>query len=140
MSHGTKELSANFDVSEFHSKDGEKVPATHHAPLKELCDHMLEHLRKKYGRCTVHSGYRSEAHNDRVGGARFSKHRYDENPGQVAADVSFERGTPRQWARSARWRFRTKRIWNRRRRGGVGMYPNSGFVHVDSGPRRDWEG
>jgi hypothetical protein len=25
-------------------------------------------------------------------------------------------------------------------RGGVGFYPNSGFVHVDSGPNRRWQG
>ncbi len=25
-------------------------------------------------------------------------------------------------------------------RGGVGFYPSSGFVHVDSGPRRQWRG
>ena len=140
MSHGTKKLSVHFTTQEFDCHDGTDVPAASHRALEELCDHMLEPLRAKYGACKVLSGYRHRAYNAKIGGARFSQHIYDDGPGSVAADVRFARGTPRQWARSARWRFRFKRVWRRNRRGGVGLYVNSGFVHVDSGPRRDWSG
>lgn len=140
MSHGTKRLSAHFDVSEFACHDGTKVPPESHAALAELCEHMLEPLRAKYGACKVLSGYRHREYNRMIGGARFSQHIYDDSPGSVAADVRFERGTPAQWARSARWRFAFKRKWNARKRGGVGRYDNAAFLHVDSGPRRDWSG
>jgi hypothetical protein len=74
---------------------------------------------------------------------QFSQHVYDQSPSSVAADLVFAKGAPAQWAKSARWRFNTKLRWRRGkswRRGGVGFYPNHGFVHVDSGPRRDWSG
>lgn len=133
-------LSAHFDSSEFDCHDGRKVPAAAIPALKELCEHMLEPLRAKYGPCKVLSGYRPRDYNASIGGARFSQHIYDDGPGSVASDLRFANGTPKQWARSARWRFGFKKVWRARQRGGVGYYPNSGFVHVDSGPRRDWEG
>lgn len=142
--------SDHFAIEEFACHDGTPVPRAAHPAVKELCEHMLEPLRGKYGRCTVTSGYRHRAYNISIGGAESSQHIYDLDPRSVAADVKFERGTPAQWARSARWRFRFKRRWNgtaeawrfRRlgRRGGVGQYDAQGFIHVDSGPRRDWRG
>jgi uncharacterized protein YcbK (DUF882 family) len=145
-----KKLSKHFVVEEFDCKDGTPVPRGAEPALVELCEYMLEPLRKKYGSCTVNSGYRHTAYNRSIGGALFSQHIYDQDPRSVAADVRFARGTPKQWARSARWRFRTNRRWNGGsiwkvvanlgRRGGVGLYVVAGFVHVDSGPRRDWSG
>lgn len=133
-------LSPHFTVEEFDCKDGRKVPSASVPALEELCRHVLEPLREKYGRCTVLSGYRHEAYNRLIGGARFSQHIYDQSPSSVAADVRFAKGSVRWWARSAKWRFNAKWVWRSRRRGGVGVYPASGFVHVDSGPRRDWSG
>lgn len=140
MATNDRKLSPHFSLSEFHCHDGTRVPEAAIPALRELCVHMLEPLRGKYGPCKVVSGYRHRAYNARIGGARFSQHIYDDQPGSVAADVIFQRGSVAQWARSARWRFNTKRIWRRRRRGGSGRYLRSGFIHVDSGPRRDWEG
>jgi uncharacterized protein YcbK (DUF882 family) len=69
----------------------------------------------------VHSGYRTARHNELVGGARRSFHRYDiAGRHGVAADVVFERGTPAQWYA----------YFDARGAGGVGRYP--GFVHVDT--------
>lgn len=143
-------LSDHFALAEFACKDGTPVPEDSIPALRELCVHMLEPLRAKYGPARINSGYRHEAYNRRIGGAMFSQHIYDQDPRSVAADVRFRNGTPAQWARSARWRFRYKRRWNgtavalrfRRlgKRGGVGEYRAAGFIHLDSGPRRDWWG
>ncbi len=133
-------LSTHFYLDEFDCKDGTNVPSASVPALKELCVHVLEPLRVKYGPCTVHSGYRTRSYNRSIGGAQFSQHIYNDGPGSVAADVSFAKGSVAQWARSARWRFNTKRVWRKRQRGGSGRYLRSGFIHVDSGPRRNWEG
>lgn len=135
-----QQLSKHFRLSEFHCHDGTRVPASAIPALKELCEHVLEPMREKYGPCRVLSGYRHRSYNAAIGGARYSQHIYDDGPGSVAADVRFATGTPAQWARGARWRFRTKSRWRKTGRGGVGQYNRSGFVHVDSGPRRDWQG
>lgn len=133
-------LSKNFTVEEFDCKDGTKVPKAAIPALEELCRNMLEPLRKKYGPVRVTSGYRTRSYNAAIGGASQSQHIYDDNPSSVAADITFRRGSVAQWARSAKWRFNAKKVWRKRRRGGVGTYPASGFIHVDSGPRRDWNG
>lgn len=131
-------LSKHFTIEEFDCKDGTPCPPSAVPALKELCEYVLEPMRAKYGRCTVLSGYRHAAYNRDIGGAQFSQHIYDQSPGSVAADVRFATGSVAQWARGARWRFRTVTRWRRQGRGGVGDYRRSGFVHVDSGPRRDW--
>jgi len=133
-------LSPHFKLSEFNCRDGTPVPRAAVPALKELCVHMLEPLRAKYGPVKVVSGYRHAAYNRAIGGAQFSQHIYDDHPGSVAADLVFRRGSVASWARSARWRFNTLKVWRGRRRGGSGRYLRSGFIHVDSGPRRDWEG
>ena len=135
-----KRLSPHFTIEEFDCNDGRHVPEAAIPALKELCIHMLEPLRAKYGPAKVLSGYRHEAYNRAIGGAQFSQHIYDQGPGSVAVDVRFARGSVARWAASARWRFNTKKVWRRRARGGSGRYLRSGFIHVDSGPRRNWEG
>jgi uncharacterized protein YcbK (DUF882 family) len=133
-------LSPNFTLGEFYCKDGTPPPPESVPAIREVCRYMLEPLREKYGSCTVLSGYRHENYNRRIGGARFSQHIYDQTPVSIAVDVRFRKGTPAQWARSMKWRRLAKSIWRRAKRGGVGLYVNAGFVHFDSGPRRDWTG
>jgi uncharacterized protein YcbK (DUF882 family) len=89
--------------------------------VKRLATEVLEPMRAKFGACTVHSGYRTEAYNKRVGGKPGSRHQYHTFPSEPAADVTFPRGNPREWAAEAE-RLLTGR-------GGIGTYP--GFVHVD---------
>ena len=123
-------LSPNFNVSEFDCHDGTKVPEEAHGGLKDLCDDVLEPLRRQFGAVTINSAYRHRSYNARIGGAKYSEHIYDLSPRSVAADVRFARGTPAQWAAAAR----------RLGIGGVGQYDRAGFIHVDNGPRRDWWG
>lgn len=42
--------------------------------LQALCQNVLEPLRRRYGAIVITSGYRSEAVNQLVGGARHSQH------------------------------------------------------------------
>jgi hypothetical protein len=123
-------LSPHFALPEFACKDGTKVPKASVPALTRLCAEVLEPLRERFGRCTVMSGYRHSAYNRRIGGAKFSQHIYDLHPGSVAADLTFERGRPSEWADAA-----DPLCAN----GGLGRYP--GFVHVDNRPgKARWSG
>jgi uncharacterized protein YcbK (DUF882 family) len=133
-------LSPHFTIEEFDCHDGTKVPKAAIPALKELCEHVLEPMRAKYGSCHVLSGYRTVSHNQSVGGARHSQHIYEQHPHSVATDVRFATGAVHEWASGARWRFDSKSRWTEKARGGCGEYLQSGFIHVDSGPRRNWSG
>jgi uncharacterized protein YcbK (DUF882 family) len=133
-------LSPHFIIEEFDCHDGTHVPAAAVPALKELCRFVLEPLRVTYGPCIVLSGFRTVAHNTAIGGAKQSQHIYSQHPHSVASDVRFAQGSVGEWAKSARWRFGSKPRWTAQSRGGVGDYPGSGFIHVDSGQRRDWHG
>lgn len=71
----------------------------------------------------VTSAYRTQATNRRVGGARSSKH----ITGQ-ALDIKVDGLNTNQIAAIAR----------EQGAGGVGRYRRRGFVHIDTGERRDW--
>ena len=120
------QLSPHFHVDEFRCKDRRRtrVPPAALPALRRLCRQVLEPLRAKFGPAVVLSGYRTRAHNRAVSGATQSQHIYDDTPGSVAADVTFRRGTPKQWAAEA------NRILGRS--GGVGRYDVEDFVHVDN--------
>ena len=126
-------LSPSFAVGEFDCHDGTPVPAAAIRALDVLVWSVLEPLRDEFGPCRVLSGYRHRAYNASIGGARHSQHIYDDTPGSVAADVRFERGSPREWYDAAR-----KLLGEG---GGTGLYVRSGFVHVDNRPyRAEWRG
>jgi hypothetical protein len=131
-------LSKHFVVEEFDCKDGTKVKSREYKGLQYLCRQYLEPMRAKFGACSVHSGYRTRAYNQRVGGASQSFHIYPAHDGNdQAADVSFARGTPSQWHAYANSIRRRKR----RGRGGLGLYPTQGFVHIDIRDyKSDWRG
>jgi uncharacterized protein YcbK (DUF882 family) len=131
-----KRLSAHFTVEEFDCRDGTKVQPRDYNGLEALCRVYLEPLRKKYGRVTIHSGFRTRTYNARVGGAKNSYHVYTEHDGNdQAVDFSCERGSPREWHATVNWLRRTKR----NNRGGLGLYPT--FVHADLRDyKADWRG
>jgi uncharacterized protein YcbK (DUF882 family) len=131
-----KRLSAHFTVEEFDCRDGTKVQPRDYNGLEALCRVYLEPLRKKYGRVTIHSGFRTRTYNARVGGAKNSYHVYTEHDGNdQAVDFSCERGSPRQWHATVNWLRRTKR----NNRGGLGLYGT--FVHADLRDyKADWRG
>jgi uncharacterized protein YcbK (DUF882 family) len=98
-----------------------------------------------FGRVTVHSGYRTAAHNLAVGGAKQSVHMLttalpDRPRGSVtvaaAADVSCATGDPQRWSDWAREHRQRHHHLAWQGRGGVGQY--SSFVHLDTASVRDW--
>jgi uncharacterized protein YcbK (DUF882 family) len=66
--------STNFLYSEFDSKDGSPMPADVKKNIKKLAGY-LEIIRAALGvRIKISSGYRSPAHNSKIGGAKNSQH------------------------------------------------------------------
>ena len=116
-------LSAHFVLSEFHCKDAQRtpVPAVAIPALLRLVRDVLEPMRGKFGTCTVHSGFRTDAKNAEVEGADQSQHLYHRTPADVAADITFASGSPSDWAAEG------ERLLPQ---GGVGRYKT--FVHVDN--------
>lgn len=71
---------------------------------------------------TINSGHRCPVHNVVVGGSKSSQHK------RVAFDVRCPTEKQHQFCQQAQQAGFT----------GIGRYPNSGFVHVDRGPKREW--
>jgi zinc D-Ala-D-Ala carboxypeptidase len=69
------------------------------------------------------SAYRSPEHNRRVGGAKNSRHMQGD-----AFDVRMDNHDPFEFEAAARAVGFT----------GFGFYPKSGFMHIDTGPAREW--
>jgi uncharacterized protein YcbK (DUF882 family) len=121
-------LSENFSLSEFASKDGAAFPDSVKANLQVLAD-QLQVLRDHFGaRVEILSGFRSEAHNLRIGGALKSFH----VTGQ-AADIKVTGATPRQVFDTIEALIKAGKM----REGGLGLY--STWVHYDTrGKRIRW--
>ena len=115
-----------FDTKEFACKDGSPStwPTVVNPQLIELCNR----IREAYGRpIVVNSGYRSEAHNAKVGGEKNSLHVL----GQAADLAPLKKDM--DWLP-----FLHQLALNLNPRGGVGLYDT--FVHVDiRGKKARWD-
>lgn len=80
-------------------------------------------IKERMDAFTVLSGYRTPASNAAVHGAGDSQHLR-----AAALDVQIQKAKLASFSNAARALGR----------GGVGSYPDHGFVHVDSGPVRSW--
>jgi hypothetical protein len=129
-------VSPHFRAIEFATKDGSPIPIRALPGIKRHANRFLEPMRARFGPCHVVSGYRHKAYNRSIGGATDSRHDWDRHPDATATDLVFADGTPEQWAAELR-RLRAQTGGT----GGIGVYPRSGFVHVDSRPyAADWSG
>lgn len=108
---GAKQLSANFKVREFACADGTDVIFVSDE-LVEVLQKIRDHFKAAV---TVNSGYRTPAHNKKVGAA-YSQHLYG-----TAADVQVKGVKPRDVAAYAE-----KLLPNT---GGIGLYKT--YVHID---------
>lgn len=115
-----------FDTHEFACKDGSDSPwpTVVNPQLIDLCNR----IREAYGKpLVVNSGYRSEAHNAKVGGAKGSLH----VQGQAADLAPLKKDI--DWIP-----FLHRLALNINHNGGVGLYDN--FVHVDiRGYKARWD-
>lgn len=95
------------------------------ACLKPALVRLLKRVEQRYGRpVVVTSGYRSPQRNRRARGAKNSLHMYC-----AAADIQVEGVS--KWDLAAYLRSMPGR-------GGVGTYCHTKSVHIDIGPKRDW--
>jgi hypothetical protein len=140
-----KLLTAHFRLSEFDSLDGALVPGSAEDDVRNWCRWIGEPLRERFGAVRVHSGYRSAARNAIVGGAPRSVHLLltplpdrgrKSSQLAVAADVTCAKGSPGSWALWFQEHRQAHHQLRRRGRGGLGHYDS--FVHLDTGPARDW--
>ena len=122
------QLTSNFNLAEFACKDGTPVP-NDLIPNVELLAKNLQVLRDHLGEpIHVNSGYRSPAHNAKVGGKKNSYHMK-----AMAADITCKSKTPKQLAALIEKLIAAKKM----KQGGIGIYP--GFVHYDvRGSKARW--
>lgn len=116
---GDQQVGPHFAVREFACSDGTDVLLLHPALVQ-----LLEAIRAEWGRpVTVTSGFRTGAHNSKIGGADNSRHLYG-----LAADIVIPNVAPDTVADVA----------DDLGAGGVGRYED--FTHVDVwGSRRRWD-
>lgn len=120
-----RRITPHFRWREFRDPHARRpVPLSCRAGVRKLCQNVLEPLRAKFGPATIHSGYRTRETNAEVGGAPASYHIYTDRPAYPAVDISFSRGTVREWAAAA----------ERLGVGGMGVYGS--HLHLDGRPTR----
>ena len=120
----------NFAASEFESYFvAQRRGVTNSAPQQRLWKNIVptlrivDDLRESFGKpCTILSSYRSSEYNKAVGGVGLSQHMEFR-----ALDIAFDGISPKQvYERLIEWRKAGKFV------GGLGIYPTSGFVHIDT--------
>lgn len=113
-------LSPNFSIWEFASKDGAPFPLEVIRNLKKLADN-LEVIRAEIGKpIKINSGYRSPEHNAKVGGVKDSLHLTGK-----ASDIVVSRMNSFELGQVIERLIQQGKI----KQGGLGIYPN--FVHYD---------
>lgn len=114
------QLTKNFHLNEFESKDGAETPCEVQVNLKELALNLQvlrDDLKKPI---VINSGYRSPEHNKRVGGAKSSQHLLGK-----AADIR----VPSMQASKVHARIEELIKEGKMKNGGLGRYQN--FTHYD---------
>jgi uncharacterized protein YcbK (DUF882 family) len=121
-------ITKNFSLEEMMCKDGTPVPEELFPNLETLAQ-QLQVIRDCIGEpLQILSGYRSPAHNKKVGGKKNSYHMK-----AMAADIACKSLTPKKLHSLILTLIKQGKIKN----GGLGLYP--GFVHIDIGPaNRRW--
>lgn len=119
---GGTALTPHFKVWEFACHDGSDTVFVSPA-LAEVLEKIREHFGKPV---VVSSGYRTESHNAKNGGAAYSQHKYG-----MAADIAISGVKPEAVAAYAEKLLPTS--------GGIGVYKS--FCHVDVRETKSrWQG
>jgi len=114
-------LTSNFELSEFASKDGSTTPLDVIENLKELASNLQVIRDTIKAPIRINSGYRSPAHNKRIGGATNSFHVKG-----IAADIVIDGYTPEEVFATLEILMRSGKI----KKGGLKKYRT--FVHYDT--------
>ena len=119
---GGMSLSSHFKVWEFACHDGSDTVFVSPALVE-----VLEKIRVHFGRpVVISSGYRTESHNAKSGGAAYSQHKYG-----MAADIRISGVSPSDIAAYAETLLSAG--------GGIGVYRQ--FCHVDVRTQKSrWQG
>lgn len=113
-------LTENFSLPEFASKDGAAFPEDVKVNLQKVAEN-LEVLRSHFGKpIKINSGYRSPAHNEKIGGEKNSFHVRG-----LAADIVIEGIKPYIVAKQIEMLIH----YGKMAEGGVGIYDT--FTHYD---------
>lgn len=113
-------LTTNFNLEEFHCKDGTPIPNEYMGNVLELANN-LQVLRDEINiPITIISGYRTPKHNAEEGGKKASRHLIAQ-----AADIVTRVYTPQQLVFIIERLIKEKKM----KQGGIGIYPS--FVHYD---------
>jgi len=122
-------LTLNFNKKEFASKDGAGMPEDVWQNIKTLAK-QLEALRSHLNKpIIVTSGYRSETHNNRIGGKKNSQHLLGK-----AADIQIKGLKPKTIYKAIEKLIEQGKMLE----GGLGLYDT--FVHYDiRGKEARWD-
>lgn len=122
-------MTEHFSREEFRSKDGAFFPKYAQENLQVLAE-QLEVIREHFNApVTINSGYRSEAHNAKIGGEPNSQHLLGK-----AADIVVEGISPDDVADAIEFLIDSKMI----KQGGLGRYTT--FTHYDiRGKKARWD-
>lgn len=113
-------VTENFYWKEFESRDGSPMPAEVKKNIIPLAQ-SLQALRDEIGKSIhINSGYRSPAHNKRIGGVPNSQHTLGK-----AADIKVSGIKPQELANIIEKLIRNRKMHE----GAIGIY--STFVHYD---------
>jgi|GEM_PF-592201 len=126
----TEDLTRNFSWNQFACKDGTPVPSQYRQNIKILAKN-LQVLRDRVGQTiTIHSAYRTESYNKKVGGEPNSQHMLGK-----AADIAVLTKNPRELHNLIEELI----LKGEMQQGGLGLYPT--FVHYDvRGVKARWIG
>jgi uncharacterized protein YcbK (DUF882 family) len=121
-------LTKNFSLDEFKCKDGSDIPNNALSNIIELAKN-LQVLRDAVGKTiTITSGYRSQKHNAKIGGAKNSQHVKG-----TASDIKVKGMTAKEVARAIEELIASGKM----KEGGIGIYPT--WVHYDiRGVKKRW--
>lgn len=129
MTDGNRRLAPDFKVRELRCRDGSDT-----VMVDETLTVVLQCIREHFGKAvTITSGYRTPAHNAKVGGAKSSQHLLGRAADIRVQGVSVEDVAAYAESLMPDW-------------GGVGRYPvkaerATGWVHVDTrADKARWRG
>lgn len=124
----TKQLTTNFNISEFRCKDGTDVPDELENNVQELANNLQiirDTLCKEVGKnvpIIINSGYRTPAHNTKIKGAKNSQHLLAK-----ASDIRVEKGLMQHLYILIKELMDFGLI----AKGGITYYKEKNFIHYD---------